>query len=83
MNIWLEKVDPENNCFRFYAIRVEPDLFEDRCLVVEWGRIGCRGRSRVRGSGPVLSCEDLGKKILKLRLRHGYQVTYEKENTTS
>ncbi len=72
MDVYLEKVDPEHNCFRFYSIRIEPDLFADQALVVHWGRIGKRGRTRVRGSGSASDCRDYGTRILNLRLRHGY-----------
>lgn len=72
MHIYLEKVDPETNCFRYFEIRVEPDLFAPAALVTHWGRIGGRGRTRIRGSGPRAECETMGQKILKLRRRHGY-----------
>ncbi|MCE6959268.1 WGR domain-containing protein [Cereibacter sphaeroides] len=73
MDIYLEKIEPDRNCFRFYAIRIEPDFFAEASLVVQWGRIGRAGRIWVRGSGTLRDVEDMGRKILKLRLRHGYQ----------
>ncbi|MCW3783558.1 WGR domain-containing protein [Defluviimonas salinarum] len=72
MDIYLEKVDPEANCFRFYNIRSEPDLFAERALVVQWGRIGRAGQVRIRGSGSIEEVGRIGAKILKLRLSHGY-----------
>ena len=72
MDIYLEKIEPDTNCFRFYTIRTEPDFFEDRALVVQWGRIGGRGRTMIRGSGNRRECEDLALRIVQLRLRHGY-----------
>ncbi|SNX70264.1 predicted DNA-binding WGR domain protein [Cereibacter ovatus] len=75
MDIRLEKIDPDSNCYRFYVIRTEPDLFADRSLVVQWGRIGRGGRTVIRGSGPRDRVEDLGQRLLKLRLRHGYHET--------
>ena len=74
MDIYLEKVEPDTNCFRFYTIRTEPDFFEDRALVVQWGRIGGRGRIMIRGSGDAQSCEDLAGQILAIRLRRGYAI---------
>ncbi len=47
MSVYLEKIDPEKNSFRFYEIRIEPDLFADRAPVVQWGRIGRPGRVAV------------------------------------
>ncbi|MCZ4259671.1 MAG: WGR domain-containing protein [Limimaricola soesokkakensis] len=72
MEIHLEKIDARRNCYRFYEITVEPDLFAQAALVVRWGRIGGRGRSRIAGSGSVREAQDLATRLLKLRLRHGY-----------
>lgn len=72
MEIHLEKIDARRNCYRFYEITVEPDLFAQAALVVRWGRIGGRGRSRIAGSGSVHEAQDLATRLLKLRLRHGY-----------
>jgi len=72
MDIYLEKVDPDTNCYRFFSIRIEPDLFAPAALVTHWGRIGTRGRTRIRGSGPVAKCESMGEALRSLRLRHGY-----------
>jgi predicted DNA-binding WGR domain protein len=41
---------------RFYLLDVQPDLFGDRCLVREWGRIGQPLQVRVvpdPSEGPV------------------------------
>jgi len=74
LDIYLEKVDPESDCFRYYSIRTTSDLFEDGAVMVQWGRIGRRGRVAIRGSGSVARCEELGRKILSLRLKHGYRL---------
>ncbi len=44
----LERVEPEQNVFRYYVLSVEPTLFDDVSLVREWGRIGTRGRRIVQ-----------------------------------
>ncbi|WP_226781392.1 WGR domain-containing protein [Oceaniglobus trochenteri] len=72
MSVYMEKIEPETNCYRFYEIRIEPDLFAERSLVVSWGRIGQRGRMAVRGSGDRLSVECLAATICKTRLKRGY-----------
>jgi len=75
MNIYLRKINPDTNCFRFYCIRIDRDLFAERSLSVHWGRIGTAGRQQVRGSGSAEEVERIAGKILKLRLRHGYAET--------
>ncbi|GEM_PF-3334646 len=72
MEIHLEKIDAARNCYRFYEISLEPDLFAQTALVVRWGRIGGRGRIRIAGSGTMREAQDLATRILRLRLRHGY-----------
>lgn len=72
MDIHLEKIDARRNCYRFYEISLEPDLFAQVALVVRWGRIGGRGRMRIAGSGSMLEAQDLATRLLRLRLRHGY-----------
>lgn len=36
----LEHIDPARNCWRWYALSVQPTLFGDRAFNREWGRIG-------------------------------------------
>lgn len=73
MDVWLEKVDPSRNCFRFYAIRTAPDLFAEAALVIEWGRIGRLGRICIRGSGTRARVEAEGMRIRDRKLRRGYR----------
>ena len=42
--IWLRRVDPEQNMRRFYAMTVSRDLFGHGILAREFGRIGQPGR---------------------------------------
>ena len=42
----LRRVDPETNCFRFYALDIERDMFEQTLLARRLGRIGTYGRAR-------------------------------------
>jgi predicted DNA-binding WGR domain protein len=72
MDVYLERVDPARNCFRFYAIRTAPDLFEEAALVIEWGRIGRLGRVTIRRSGSRESVEAAGREVRARKLRRGY-----------
>lgn len=75
MAIHLEKIDPDTNCYRFYVLSIEDDLFEPHSLMVHWGRIGTRGRYAIRASGSMKDMEAVTDRILKLRSRHGYKAS--------
>ena len=46
-DIRIERVDPENNMYRFYRLRLMPDLVGGVSLLRDWGRIGTQGRHRI------------------------------------
>ena len=46
-NIRIERVDHDSNMYRFYRLRLMPDLFGGVSLLREWGRIGTQGRHRI------------------------------------
>ena len=46
-DIHIERVNPEANMYRFYRLRLMPDLFGGVSLLREWGRIGTQGRHRI------------------------------------
>jgi predicted DNA-binding WGR domain protein len=72
LDVLLSRVEPEINCFRFYRISVEPNLFGDHSLVIHWGRLGCRGRYRIASTGDL---EDISTKAGRLqgkKARRGY-----------
>ncbi|MCB8822884.1 WGR domain-containing protein [Microvirga rosea] len=68
----LTRCDPGRNMKRFYALRVEADLFGGVVLVREWGRTG--GASRVlrqhfaQAEATDKTCAALRRK----KLRRGY-----------
>jgi predicted DNA-binding WGR domain protein len=43
----LHRVDAACNMARFYAMSIEPTLFDGRSLVRNWGRMGTRGRYKI------------------------------------
>ena len=43
----VERLDPDANMYRFYRMRLLPDLFGGVSLICEWGRIGTLGRHRI------------------------------------
>lgn len=73
--IYLTKRLPELNQSRFYALHIQLDLFDEACVVAEWGRIGSPGtvRSAACGSEGVARAslsERVGAKV-----RRGYNST--------
>jgi predicted DNA-binding WGR domain protein len=46
-DIRIERVDHDANMYRFYRLRLMPDLFGGVSLLREWGRIGTQGRHRI------------------------------------
>lgn len=45
-NIRLQAKHPPKNIYRWYAIRVDQNLFGEWCLYISYGRIGQRGQSK-------------------------------------
>lgn len=72
MDVHLQSIDPERNRFRAYVLSIEPDLFDDWALVVTWGRIGRRARTRIAASGDLEAVQRASAQLQHLRLRHGY-----------
>ena len=46
-DIRIERIDHEASMYRFYRLRLMPDLFGGVSLLREWGRIGTQGRHRI------------------------------------
>jgi predicted DNA-binding WGR domain protein len=40
VHLRLERIDPSRRMRRYYQLSLVPDLFDQICLVREWGRIG-------------------------------------------
>lgn len=75
MQVFLERVDRASNCYRFFSISVEPNLFDDVSLVVRWGRIGTRGNLRIRASGAESGISDMAADIVRAKVARGYRPT--------
>jgi predicted DNA-binding WGR domain protein len=70
--IHLEKICPEDNCFRYYEISVEPNLFGDSSLIIRWGRIGRLGRERIAKSGSQGDLAVHAAVLARGKCRRGY-----------
>ena len=69
----LDRIRPERNERRFYALSVGVDLFGNIHLLRNWGRIGTGGRVRVdvySGTGDAISAL---QKRARAKCRRGYE----------
>jgi predicted DNA-binding WGR domain protein len=71
---YLTKIDSNANQYRYYSLRIDPDLFGRWSLFRQWGRLDYEG-----GSVRIDSFENEEEamtrlaKITKQKLRRGYQ----------
>jgi predicted DNA-binding WGR domain protein len=70
----LTSVEADKNRRRFYELRWEQDLFNGPVLVRKFGRLGTEGRSLARVYPDQESAQKEIQKLIRLRLRHGYQL---------
>src|SRR5215216_341220 len=70
-----ESREPESNRDRYYDLLWQPTLFGEGALVRVWGRRGQSARARVRTYPDRACASDDVRRLVRLRLRHGYRVT--------
>ena len=70
----LVSIDPDRNGQRFYRLQWQPTRWEVRALVCIWGRIGTLGQMSVLHVGHTPQATADAAELLRLRLRHGYQL---------
>lgn len=46
-SLYAERLDPEKNMARFYAMEISSSLFGQTCLARRWGRIGSMGQAKL------------------------------------
>ena len=73
-HVRLTSVDPEANRFRSYALSWRPTLWGDFALVQTWGRLGSPSRSRTTFFPTRPMAQETIVRLLRRRLRHGYEV---------
>lgn len=71
---YLTKIDHSANQYRYYSVRVDPDLFGAWTLFRQWGRIDAEGGT-LRMDSFYSEAEALTQlsKILKQKRNRGYQ----------
>ena len=69
---YLEHREPDLNCFRFYRMEVERDLFGAWTLMRSWGRIGTQGRDRIDSFDSCAAAEQARDRLAATKTRRGY-----------
>jgi predicted DNA-binding WGR domain protein len=72
-HLYVERVVPEKNMARFYALAVQPTLFGEVSLVRSWGRIGTHGQKKVHVFNDESHAVSLFFELLRERRRRGYR----------
>jgi predicted DNA-binding WGR domain protein len=79
----LRSVNPESNRHRRYALATQFRLDGGGEIIVRWGRIGRRLRTRVESFATASALEHRYDELLARRRRHGYVVFPAVANDTS
>ncbi len=64
----LKAQNPEKGIYRWYEIKQAQDLLGGWSLIISYGRIGCKGQSRIYGFKTIKEKDKFLHKILKKRL---------------
>lgn len=72
-HLYIERIEPEKNMARFYALTVQPTLFGEVSLVRCWGRIGARGQKKVHVFNEEKHAIALFLDLLREKRKRGYK----------
>jgi predicted DNA-binding WGR domain protein len=72
-SICLASIDPRINRHRLYRLSWQPTLWGEGALMRWWGRRGSQGRSKLTFYPDQTHAQHEFQRLLRLRLRHGYQ----------
>ena len=78
-DICLQRIDPCQNMFRFYATALQPNLFGGHSLIRTWGRIGTVGTTKIELFSSNEEAESARNHLVRTKISRGYQLT---SNTT-
>lgn len=71
-HLYVERIEPEQNMARFYAVSIEPTLFGDACLTRRWGRIGSKGQIKVHHFAQEKEAVALFLDLVRQKRQRGY-----------
>ena len=71
--VYLTRIEPEENRYRFYKLFLAPSLFGDWVLTKEWGRIGAAGTVRVERFDNAGAALLAMQEVVREKKRRGYR----------
>ena len=71
--MYLTRIEPHANRFRYYRIDIVRGLFGDWGLVREWGRVGRGGRRRTDWFDSEAEAKDARFTLHMAKARRGYE----------
>ena len=74
-DIRIQRIDPDANMYRFYRLRLLPDLFGGMSLLREWGRIGTQGRHKIELFKTAGEATDAMLAVYQAKQKRGYHLT--------
>jgi predicted DNA-binding WGR domain protein len=72
-HLYIERIEPEKNMARFYALAVQPTPFGEVALVRSWGRIGTLGQQKVHVFNEERHAIGLFLELLHEKRNRGYR----------
>lgn len=72
-HLYVERIEPEKNMARFYALTIWPTLFGEVSLVRSWGRIGTHGQKKVHVFNEEKCAIGLFLELLREKRKRGYR----------
>ncbi|QEO18981.1 WGR domain-containing protein [Acetobacter vaccinii] len=70
----LQRIRPDRNEWRWYALSIQPDLFGGAALVRRWGRLGTAGQMRLDLHDNEGAAANALSRLIRHRLRRGYMM---------
>ncbi len=71
--LYVERNDLSRNMARFYALAIEPTLFQAPCLIRQWGRIGTIGQTKIHHFEREEDAVSLFLILLRAKRARGYR----------
>lgn len=71
--MYLSRIDPDANLYRFYRMDIVPGLFGDWGLVRNWGRIGSAGQERTDWFDNEADAKDARFVLHMKKAKRGYE----------
>ena len=71
--VYLERLGPARNLYRFYRLSLAQNLFGEWSLMREWGRLGFAGHVKLDLYDTLAAAQAALSKKLQEKRRRGYQ----------